>query len=73
MNQKQSEGDPATADAQQRRIQKPGAQGMHRGADAIKPSGDVDEEKLKENQRRLNVDKEHKTPEMKKGHRGTFP
>jgi hypothetical protein len=30
-------------------------------------------EKQKENQRRLRVDSDHKTPEMKKGHRGTFP
>jgi hypothetical protein len=30
-------------------------------------------EKLKETQRRLRVDSDHKTPEMKKGHRGTFP
>lgn len=73
MNEKQSEGDPAKVDAQQRRVQKPGAQGMHRGADALTPSGEVDPEKLKENQRRLQVGSDHKTPEMKKGHRGTFP
>lgn len=42
-------------------------------ADAIKPDGVLDKEKLKENQRRLNVDEQHKTPEMQKGHRGTFP
>lgn len=30
-------------------------------------------EKQKENQKRLRVDSDHKTPEMKKGHRGTFP
>lgn len=30
-------------------------------------------EKQKENQRKLRVDSDHKTPEMKKGHRGTFP
>lgn len=30
-------------------------------------------EKQKENQRRLRVDSDHRTPEMKKGHRGTFP
>lgn len=73
MNPKPSEGDSAKAQAQQRRIQKPGAQNMHRGAGALTPSGDVDPEKLKENQRRLQVDADHKTPEMKKGHRGTFP
>ncbi len=42
-------------------------------ADAITPSGEVDQKKLKENQKRLQVDDEHKTPEMQKGHRGTFP
>lgn len=30
-------------------------------------------EKQKENQRALGVGPEHKTPAMKKGHRGTFP
>lgn len=42
-------------------------------ADAIKPDGELDKDKLKENQKRLNVDEQHKTPEMQKGHRGTFP
>ncbi len=31
------------------------------------------EEELKRNRERLNVDDRHKTPEMEKGHRGTFP
>jgi hypothetical protein len=44
------------------------ARGTRSGADA---RGQPD--KQKENQRRLRVDSEHKTPEMKKGHRGTFP
>lgn len=30
-------------------------------------------EKLKENRGKLRVDDEHKTPEMQKDHRGTFP
>lgn len=30
-------------------------------------------EKQKDNQKRLRVGPDHKTPEMKKGHRGTFP
>ena len=30
-------------------------------------------EKQKENQRRLGVGPDHKTPAMKKGHRGTIP
>lgn len=32
-----------------------------------------DPEKRKENRERLGVDEEHKTPDMKEGHRGTFP
>lgn len=30
-------------------------------------------EKQRDNQKRLRVGEDHKTPEMKKGHRGTFP
>ena len=44
------------------------ARGTRSGADARGQP-----EKQKENQRRLRVDSDHKTPEMKKGHRGTFP
>jgi len=32
-----------------------------------------DREEQKRNRDRLRVDDEHKTPEMEKGHRGTFP
>ncbi len=32
-----------------------------------------DGEKLKENRENLGVDDEHKTRDMKEGHRGTFP
>jgi hypothetical protein len=32
-----------------------------------------DPERQKENQKRLRVGADHKTPEMKKGNRGTFP
>jgi hypothetical protein len=44
------------------------ARGARSGADARGQP-----EKQKENQRRLRVDADHRTPEMKKGHRGTFP
>jgi hypothetical protein len=44
------------------------ARGARSGADARGQP-----EKQKENQRRLRVDSDHRTPEMKKGHRGTFP
>jgi hypothetical protein len=32
-----------------------------------------DERRLKKNREHLGVGEDHKTPEMKKGHRGTFP
>lgn len=39
------------------------------------PAGDArhDKEKQKQNRENLRVNEEHKTPEMEKGHRGTFP
>ncbi len=55
------------AEKQKRRLQ-PGAQGAGNKADARN-----DAEKQRENQRSLGVGPEHKTPAMKKGHRGTFP
>jgi hypothetical protein len=45
-----------------------GVRGAHTGADARR-----EPEKQKENQKRLRVGPDHKTPEMKKGNRGTFP
>ena len=45
-----------------------GARGAKQGGDARRnPAA------LKENQERLRVGPDHKTPEMKKGNRGTFP
>jgi hypothetical protein len=55
------------AEKQKRRLQ-PGAKGAGNKADARS-----DPEKQRENQRSLGVGPEHKTPAMKKGHRGTFP
>jgi hypothetical protein len=40
---------------------------------AIDKNGKVIESKLKDNQRRLGVDVDHRTPEMKRRRRGTFP
>ena len=40
---------------------------------AIDKAGKVIESKLKDNQRKLGVDAEHRTPQMKKGKRGTYP
>lgn len=39
------------------------------------PAGDArrDKEQQKRNRDELGVDDAHKTPEMEKGHRGTFP
>ena len=47
--------------------------GRRTGADAITPSGDVNPEKLKQNQQRLHVGGDHKVESMKKGKRGTYP
>ena len=58
---------PAEPTARDERTSKT-ARGMRSGADARGQP-----EKQKENQRRLRVDSDHRTPEMKKGHRGTFP
>jgi hypothetical protein len=44
------------------------ARGARSGGDARGSA-----EKQKENQKKLRVDSDHRTPEMKKGHRGTFP
>ena len=53
--------------------QQPGARGGVRNASALDKSGHVKESKLRENQSALNVGPDHKTPDMKKRHRGTFP
>ena len=50
-----------------------GARGANRGSAAIDKTGKLNESKLEQNQRQLNVDKDHRTPDMKKGHRGSFP
>ena len=52
----------------------PGAKSTRRGNnDALDKDGHVNPEKLADNQRKLNVGSDHKTPDMKKRHRGTFP
>jgi hypothetical protein len=65
--------DAETVDQQQTRRQQPGAQGAGKEADAIDESGKVDEKKLEENRRRMGVAEDHKTEDMKKGGRGTYP
>jgi hypothetical protein len=55
------------------RRQQPGAQGAGKEADALDESGNVDREKLETNQEQLQVGADHKTPAMRKRHRGTFP
>ena len=50
-----------------------GAPGRRNQADALEPSGEVNAEKLKQNQQRLQVGADHKTDAMKKGKRGTYP
>jgi len=51
----------------------PGTTGRRNLGDAIEPSGEVNVEKLKQNQQRLRVGADHKSESMKKGRRGTFP
>ena len=51
----------------------PGTPGLPNDADAIERSGEVNPEKLKHNQEKLHVGADHKTPEMEKGKRGTYP
>jgi hypothetical protein len=53
--------------------QKPGTPGRRNDGDALTPSGDVNPEKLKQNQERLHVGADHRTEAMKKGKRGTYP
>ena len=50
-----------------------GTPGRRNQADALEPSGEVNPEKLKQNQQRLHVGSDHKTDAMKKGKRGTYP
>ena len=70
---KGSDIDQSAAAGQHGRREQPGAQGSGKEAQAVDRAGDVKDEKLEKNRERLHVDSEHKTPEMKKGHRGTFP
>lgn len=55
------------------RAKPPATPGRRNQADAIEPSGNVNPEKLKQNQERLQVGADHKTDAMKKGKRGTYP
>jgi hypothetical protein len=65
--------DPQTADNPQPTVdnpqprRQPGTRGIRR------PDGRRNPEKLRENQQSLGVGPDHRTPDMKKGHRGTFP
>jgi hypothetical protein len=65
--------DPQAAVEQGQRRQLPGTPGRRSAADALEPSGQVNSEKLKQNQDRLHVGTDHKTDSMKKGKRGTYP
>jgi hypothetical protein len=70
---KGSEIDSQTTAAQGERRQAQGTPGRRSKADAIEPSGDVNAEKLKQNQERLRVGSDHRTDAMKKGKRGSYP
>lgn len=70
---KGTDTDQPSAVEQGRRRQMPGTLERRSQADAIEPSGDVNREKLRQNQQRLHVGADHKTDAMKKGRRGTYP
>ena len=53
--------------------QQPGGQGTGKDANALDEGGSVDNNKLRQNREKLQVDPDHKTEEMRKQHRGTFP
>jgi hypothetical protein len=56
------------------KAKQPTVQGTRKStSDALDKNGNVNQEKLAENQRKLGVGADHKTPEMKKRHRGSFP
>ena len=65
--------DRPPAAEQGRRRQPPGTLGRRNDADAITPSGEVDPQKLRQNQQRLQVGGDHRTEAMRKGKRGTYP
>ena len=67
------ETDQQSAVEQARRRQPAGSPGRRNLADAIEPSGEVNREKLRLNQQRLQVGADHRTDAMKKGRRGTYP
>lgn len=48
-------------------------EGEPKAPGAPAPGKAESEKELKRNRERLNVDDAHKTPDMEKGHRGTFP
>jgi len=70
---KGNETDQAQAVQQGQRRQMPGTPGRRNDADAITPGGEVNAEKLRQNQQRLHVGSDHRTDAMKKGKRGTYP
>jgi hypothetical protein len=65
--------DTETAAQSRTRRQQPGAQGAGTGRDALSASGSLQKPKLRKNQERLGVKPDHKTKEMAKQRRGTFP
>ena len=70
---KGNETDQQQAITQGQRRQLPGTPGRRNDADALEPGGDVNREKLRQNQQRLHVGSDHRTDAMKKGKRGTYP
>ena len=54
-------------------MRQPGIERIAEKTKAIDKAGKIIENELKDNQRRLGVDADHRTPDMKKRKRGTFP
>ena len=65
--------DSPDPDREQNRRRQPGAQGFGGDGKATDSAGEVDKRKLKQNQEHLQVGVRHKTPEMRKKDRGSFP
>jgi hypothetical protein len=64
---------PRSPDQDPARRQQPGAQDAGKEHDALEEGGKIDKQKLKDNQDQLQVGQDHKTDDMRKKHRGTFP
>lgn len=70
---RRTDPDPQAPQNRPERRQQPGARGAGKTRKALDQAGEIDGQKLEDNQRQLQVGTDHKTTGMKQGHRGTFP